>query len=123
MQPQAAITCECHGWAVIGLRIDSTRRIQVLFLDNNLRDIGVIDSILALEDIERPEGVEHYDFLLSKLKREVVMEEGDFTWKGCQMEITGRTPLAYSCTSDNYFESNQYAVAYIDIGGKKNPPK
>ena len=75
---QAVITCQGRRWAVIGLRIDSTRRIQVLLLDNNLRYIGVIDSILALEDIERPEGVEHYDLLLSKLKREVVMEEGRF---------------------------------------------
>lgn len=47
------------------------------------------------------------------------------------MEIIGRTPLTYACTSDNdtvlrpsrtSFISNRinYVVAYIDIGRKKN---
>ena len=76
---QFAIMYQLHRWVLAGLRIEETRRGQVLFLENNLRGVGVKDSILVLKDIERPVSAEHRDLLPSKLKRKVVMEKSSFT--------------------------------------------
>jgi hypothetical protein len=76
---QAAITYQLRRWVVTGIRIEEARRSEVFLLEIDPRDVSVIDSILALEDIELPIVAEHCDSLLSKLKREVVMEEGSFT--------------------------------------------
>jgi hypothetical protein len=71
------------GWLIVAaeeVHIEETGHIQVLAIVNQAVVGREVDSIL-LEEIERPLREEERSFLLGKLKSEVVVEKGGFTWR------------------------------------------